>query len=124
MKPIGRLVVLKQLMVCSFAIFSVAGCGTFAGHLNSPSNIPNPIAGAKYYRGVKWDIWLLKDGILNPCATDESQGIEQLCAPIYVADLPVSCAADTLLIPLDAHVDPATNEPPDIPQKDLPWYLR
>ena len=111
-------------MICSFAIFSLAGCGTLDGHLNTPSNIPNPIIGAKYYRGVKSDIWYLKDGYLHLIADPNDCDLEQLLAPIYVADLPLSCVADTLCLPLDKDLDPATNEPPNLPQKELPWYLR
>ena len=105
-------------------VFILTGCGSIAGHFNTPPNVPNPIAGAKYYRGVKQDVWCLKDGILTQFGYGEDHEIEELCTPIYIADLPLSCVADTLCLPIDAHLPPATNEPPDMPQKDLPWYLR
>lgn len=105
-KEIYRKATVTLVVVSALTICCLTGCGTFWGHMKTPPNVPNRIEGAKYYRGVQMDIWLLKNGFGVDPSTDGALGL--VLYPIFIADLPVSCAADTLCLPIDKHLEPAT----------------
>jgi uncharacterized protein YceK len=88
---------------------SFQGCGTIASHLPPPKGEPLPATAIGQYRGVQWDLKLLDTGVRM---TDPgAENLETLFLPLYLADLPLSAVADTILLPFDKVHTSTTNAP-------------
>src|ERR1017187_8368790 len=100
-----------NVMMGLLLMVGVQGCGTLAAHLPPPKGQPLPATSVGHYRGVRWDIGLLHTGLYE---TDPGgENLEGLFLPLYLADLPLSGAADTVLFPFDRVHSPVTNTPPN-----------
>lgn len=71
------------ILIVALCLPACCGCGTFADALCGPGG------GGPYYRGVRMDVEAIRQG--HPLA------------PLLAADVPLSAAADTALVPYIAH---------------------
>jgi uncharacterized protein YceK len=100
-----------RVMTCVLGMVGLQGCGTIAAHIPPPKGQPLPATSNGHYRGVRWDIGLLNTGLYM---TDPGgENLEGLFLPLYLADLPLSGVADTILLPFDRVHSPVTNTPPN-----------
>jgi len=77
----------RFVLVLALGFFTV-GCGTIANHVDSPE--PNGVESGQVYGGVGWDLYMIVKDPDTPA--------------IWVWDLPLSMAGDTLLLPYDLYV--------------------
>jgi uncharacterized protein YceK len=89
-------------------MFCLVGCGTVATHTETTTNMPLWKEPGRHYAGVRLDIDSLNDGLFG-----NVYDFQAFCAPIYLADLPLSSVADTVLLPFDRVHSPVTNTPPN-----------
>jgi len=123
--------------------FCVPGCGTISTAIVGDATDPLPqFKAPSPYSGVRFDAGRLKKavehatgpyaitrsaaqaygvspttaglGVLKPQGGSGDDEFEDLCAPLFLADLPGSFLADTLLIPLDAPRMTAANAVPGL----------
>lgn len=78
-----------------FITLSLPGCGTIASHAPPRTGQPLPATSTGHYRGVRWDIGLIKD--------------VYIFTPYYLADIPGSFIADTVLFQFDSAHNPVNN---------------
>ena len=100
------------------AIVVFQGCGTIASRMPPPKGQPLPTTSSGHYRGVRWDTGLLDAGLGQ---TDPgAENLETLFLPLYLADLPLSGVADTVLLPFGRVHNPITNAPPNTSLEPTP----
>ena len=99
-----------KVMIGALVMVGLQGCGTLASRLPPPKDRPLPTTSIGHYRGVRWDIELLDTGVGR---TDPGgENLESGFLPFYLADLPLSGIADTVLLPFERVRNPVTNAPP------------
>lgn len=92
---------------------ALSGCGTLLDHTEfGPSHVSERV-----YGGVRYDAEVIRSGVATAPDTPWEWAARILWLPFFVADVPVSAAADTLLLPISVpisvrdHVDRTKGDP-------------